>query len=67
MKSRPPERNHLYFDLLQQYEFDDIFYAAKHLLKRDEISNTIILITILPDTQSDNYSLTDTQYQIICL
>lgn len=31
-----------YFDLLQQHEFDDIFYTSTFTLKRDETGNIIL-------------------------
>jgi hypothetical protein len=31
-----------YFELLQQYEMDDIFYTSTFTLKRDELGNIIL-------------------------
>jgi hypothetical protein len=39
-----------YFELLQQYELDDIFYTTTFTLKRDETGNIILY----PDTRFQN-------------
>jgi len=46
-KDREHQENAFYFDLLQQYEEDDIFYASTFTLKKDDTGNIILY----PDEQ----------------
>ena len=36
------KENTFYYDLLQQQEYDDIFYTATFTLKKDDIGNIIL-------------------------
>lgn len=42
MKKKEPRDIAFYFDLLQQYDWDDIFYTSTFTLKKDDTGNIIL-------------------------
>lgn len=42
MKDNNTKDNAFYFELLQQHEWDDIFYSSSFTLKKDETGNIIL-------------------------